>query len=72
MNKMTSLRRAVLTHVTTHPGCSTADIDRACRTARGGHRWMYAAVNRMIARGMLRRGPVRAESRGVGIYVVTQ
>jgi hypothetical protein len=68
---MTSNRLAVLAYLTAHPGASTADVDRACRTARGGHKWMYALVARMIRAGLVTRGPARTESaRGgaVGLY----
>jgi hypothetical protein len=60
---MTDGRRAVLSYVRANPGCSKADIDRACRTARKGHAWMYAMVDRMLGEGMLVRVAVREESR---------
>lgn len=60
---MTALRRSVLTYVRLNAWCSIADIDRACRTARGGHAWVYAAVNRMLRAGMLHYTDIRPESR---------
>jgi hypothetical protein len=37
----------------------TADVDRAVRTARAGHRFMYATVDRLIKAGLVRteKGP---------------
>jgi hypothetical protein len=71
--RMTANRVSALAYLSAHPGASTADMDRACRTARGGHRWMYAVVDRMIRAGLVVRGPARTESaRGgaVGLYAV--
>jgi predicted transcriptional regulator len=44
---------AALDYVYRHPGCCAAEVDRARRTARGGHRWMYATVGRLIKAGMV-------------------
>lgn len=43
-----------LEYIEGHPGCCIADVDRAVRTARGGHRWMYFTVKRLIRRGLVR------------------
>jgi predicted transcriptional regulator len=43
-----------LAYIASHPGCCTAEVDRACRTARGGHKWMYEVVGRLIRRGLVR------------------
>lgn len=45
---------AALTYIQSHPGCSIIDVDNGARTARGGHRWMYATVHRLISRGLVR------------------
>lgn len=34
-----------------NPGCCAADVDRARRTARGGHKWMYNTIERLVKRG---------------------
>ena len=42
-------------YVEAHPGCSVADVDRACRcNPRAGHRWVYDGVSRLVRRGLLR------------------
>lgn len=55
-----------LGYIQKHPGCNTAEVDRAVRTAQGGHRWMYATVGRLTQAGLV----VRCEAqcgRGVGL-----
>lgn len=42
-------------YIGANPGCCIADVDRACRTARAGHRWMYASVGRLVKAGLVRR-----------------
>lgn len=74
MNKprITKQRAAILAYLASNPGASTADIDRACRTARGGHHWMYATVSRMHSVKLITYGAARPESaRGgaVGVYL---
>lgn len=51
--------KTALTYIERHPGVCTAEVNRAARTARGGHRFMYATVDRLIARRLVvvhRRG----------------
>jgi hypothetical protein len=44
-----------LDYIAAHPGCSIADVDRACRINRlAGHKWVYDGVKRLIARGIVR------------------
>lgn len=74
MNKRISANQArYIAFVAANPGCSTADVDRACRwNSRAGHKWVYDGVNRLVRRGLVKRGPARPESaRGgaVGLYV---
>lgn len=45
-----SMRRALVV-----PGWAAAKVDRACRTARGGHRWMYATIARLERAGLITR-----------------
>lgn len=47
--------RAALRYLQAHPGETAAQVDRAVRTARGGHRWMYATVQRCERAGLLTR-----------------
>jgi predicted transcriptional regulator len=49
--------RIAYLYICRNPGCCTAEIDRACRTARGGHRWMYFTVERLIIRRLVRTAP---------------
>lgn len=49
--------RVALQYIEAHPGVCTADVDRAVRTARGGHKWMYATVGRLIKAGLVRSVP---------------
>lgn len=45
-----------LSFIAAHPGCSIADVDRACRrNPRAGHKWVYDGVNRLIDRGLVQR-----------------
>ncbi len=55
--RMTWQRRNVLSWIASHPGHTVAEIDRAVRTARGGHKWMYALVDRLLADGLVNRVP---------------
>jgi predicted transcriptional regulator len=43
-----------LGYIKQNPGCCTAEVDRARRTARGGHKWMYATVGRLIKARLVR------------------
>ncbi len=73
MHTTKGLRTAGLTalaHIRRHPGVNTAELDRACRTARGGHAWMYRTVDRLIKRGLVRTGPARS-GRGGGLYATS-
>jgi len=47
--------RVALDYIKHHPGCSIAEVDRACRTARGGHQWMYLTVKRLVSGGFVKR-----------------
>lgn len=66
--RMTAQRLARLSYIARHPGASAADVDRGARTARGGHRWTYAALDRDVRAGLVTyvSGPV-APSRGRGL-----
>lgn len=55
MSRVGRAMRAALRYVAAHPGCCAAEVDRACRTARGGHQWMYAAIVRCARAGYLTR-----------------
>lgn len=38
-----------LDYIRENPGCSKADVDRACRVKwEAGHRWVYDGVGRLI------------------------
>jgi hypothetical protein len=59
--------RVALAYIEAHPGCSILDVDRNVRTARGGHKWMYATVNRLISRGLVRTEKAQGRS-GYALY----
>lgn len=61
--------RIALDYIIANPGVNTAQVDRARRTARGGHSWMYATVSRLISAGLVKGGP-SVSGRGVGLYAV--
>lgn len=45
-----------IAYIERHPGCSIADVDRACRiNKRAGHKWIYDSVNRLIRRKLIAR-----------------
>jgi hypothetical protein len=47
-----------LAYIEQHPGCSIADVDRACRqNPTAGHKWVYDGVGRLVTRGIVRREP---------------
>lgn len=48
---------SALAYIRENPGVSIAQVDRARRTARGGHAWMYRTVHRLIDRGLVRASP---------------
>lgn len=45
--RLTRQRVIALQYIADHPGVTIAQLDRARRTARGGHAHMYALVWRM-------------------------
>lgn len=49
-----AMRRA-LAYIALRPGTTAAKVDRACRTARGGHKWMYATIQRLERAGLVTR-----------------
>lgn len=69
--RITKQRQIYLSYIANNPGCNTAELDRACRTARNGHKWMYAAVKRMVRAGLVSKGP-SASGLGTGLYVVSR
>lgn len=46
-------QQTALSYIMQNPGVCTAQVDRARRTARGGHKWMYATVGRLIRRNLV-------------------
>jgi predicted transcriptional regulator len=59
LSKFRTAGQTAYAYIASHPGCCTAEVDRAVRTARGGHQWMYATVDRLIKARL-----VRTERRG--------
>lgn len=68
---MSTQRISVLAYLASNPGACTAEIDRACRTARKGHAYMYALVGRMAKDGQVTFGAARTpRGNSVGVYPV--
>lgn len=59
-----SMARA-LAFIAAHPGTTRAEVDRHCRTAKGGHQWIYAAIARLIRARLVREcAPLASLARG--------
>lgn len=55
-SQMSSYQHSYCRYVAAHPGCSIADVERACKSnPLAGHRWVYDGVNRLIRHGVLSR-----------------
>jgi hypothetical protein len=68
--RYTAQRGYVLRWIERNPGSSTATIDRYCRTAKGGHKWMYALVGRLQAAGLVTiGGPDVDNGRGAAVRI---
>lgn len=53
---MSANQASYVRYVAEHPGCSVAQVDRACRVnPQAGHRWVYDGVARLVRRGLLCR-----------------
>lgn len=69
-------QETALDYIMGNPGCCTAEVDRERRTARNGHKWMYATVGRLIRRRLV--GTVRNGARadlyitGLGVAALAQ
>jgi hypothetical protein len=55
MKRIGPSMRVALAYIARNEGCCTAEVDRAVHTARNGHRWMYATVDRLVKAGLLCR-----------------
>jgi hypothetical protein len=52
--RLSSYQISYISYIEQHPGCSIADVDRACRVNRyAGHKWVYAGVSRLIRHGIV-------------------
>lgn len=51
--------KVALAYIARNPGCCAADVDRAVRTARNGHKWMYATIIRLEDAGLIVRTPAK-------------
>ena len=68
-NRLGPAMSIALEYIRENPGVNTAQVDRARRTARGGHACMYATVGRLIQGGFVTTGPSKS-GRGSGLYAV--
>jgi len=57
--------RSALWAIGQEPGICTAEVDRRARTARGGHKWMYATVERLMLNSLVEYCPAVALGRGL-------
>lgn len=54
--QMSAAQHGYVAYVAAHPGCSIADVDRACRrNPQAGHKWVYDGVNRLVSHRVLRK-----------------
>jgi|HubBroStandDraft_6_1064221.scaffolds.fasta_scaffold407208_3 hypothetical protein len=49
--------KIALAYIASHPGCCAAEVDRAVRTARKGHKWMYNTIARLVKNGYVHKLP---------------
>lgn len=55
MNRIGPSMKVALEYIQLHPGCCAAEVDRAVRTARGGHKWMYDTIKRLVRARLIMR-----------------
>jgi len=66
--QMSNAQHIYARYVASHPGCTIADVDRACRrNPLAGHRWVYDGVHRLIRQGVLED---RRNGHRTSLYVV--
>ena len=66
-NRISSNQAVYLSYIHNNPGCSTADVVRACKwNPRAGHKWIYDSVTRLYRRGFVEYVEVREASRRGG------
>lgn len=54
MKRMSHYQKAYVEYISKHPGCSKADVDRACRVnPMAGHCHVYDGVTRLVRRGII-------------------
>lgn len=66
MTRIGNSMRFALDFIALNPGVNMAEVDRACRTARGGHQWMYATCHRLLRANLVEYCP-SASGRGNGL-----
>lgn len=53
--QMSGHQERYVAFVRANPGCSVADVERACKAnPQAGHKWVYDGVGRLIRQGVLR------------------
>lgn len=65
---LTWQRKQILSVIARRPGINTAELNRAARTARGGHAPMYSLVDRAMRSGLISRCPATS-GRGGGLQL---
>jgi hypothetical protein len=54
MPRLSAHQRRYIAYVQANPGCSIADVARACKlNPQAGHKWVYDGVGRLLRRGVL-------------------
>lgn len=60
-------QKRYLAFIAANPGCTAADVTRACKVnPNAGHAHIYDGIRRLIRRGYLRRVPPRRSSQHGG------
>ena len=57
-------QRCYVDYIRANPGCSMADVCRACKVnPRAGHKWIYDGLTRLIRRGIVYTQPSLTDRR---------
>ena len=66
---MSDNQKLYVNYIINNPGCSKADVTRACkRNPLAGHKWIYDSISRLIRRKIVKVGTIRPESNRGGAY----
>lgn len=67
--RLSSYQQSYIRYIESHPGCSIADVVRACRVnPYAGHKWVYDGVQRLMNHAIVDGLPGRGNR--YALYVV--